>query len=78
MQKKTLKEMAAEYRQSADLLQELIEKYTKQMHKARHDGNGNLEYKLKRRIYDLYGQREHLIEISTHLKNYYKTDAVCI
>lgn len=76
MNTKSLRELSAEYRNSADLLTELIERLNRQLHKARNDGNGNLEYRLKKRIYDLYGQREHMIEIATHLNNYYKAEPV--
>ncbi|MDD6061217.1 MAG: hypothetical protein PUB99_01220 [Oscillospiraceae bacterium] len=64
-------ELGQQYAHSAELVTELIHKYTLQMRTARATGDCNAEYKLKQKLCDLYRQREHLRDISRHLIHYY-------
>lgn len=66
-----LYELGQQYEHSASLVTDLIHKYTAKMREAAQMGDYTAEYKLKQRLCDLYGQREHLREISRHLKHYY-------
>lgn len=66
-----LTELGRQYEHSAELVSELIHKYTAQMRTARTTGDCNAEYRLKRQLCDLYRQREHLRDIARHLIHYY-------
>ena len=66
-----LYELGQQYEHSAALLTDLIHKYTAKMRETAKIGDCNAEYKLKHKLCDLYGQREHLREIARHLKHYY-------
>lgn len=67
----TLEELGEEYLRAAELQSQLIAKYTVRKHMAHRQGNAEEEYRLRRKLYDLYTQRNELLDIAHHLKNYY-------
>lgn len=74
----TLEELGEEYLHAAQLQSQLIAKYTARKHVAHRQGNAEEEYRLRRKLYDLYTQRNELLDIAHHLKNYYTDTGSCI
>lgn len=71
--KKSMAELAEDYFEQVRILDEIIEKYSKDLRKAYNSGDYKKSFELKRKLVIYKDQRDEANITAWKLKNYYNT-----